>query len=35
VPQGGSTWFYKLMGDAKVVAAQKEAFTSFVNGVKY
>jgi hypothetical protein len=35
VPQGGSTWFYKLMGDARIVGAQKEAFNSFVKGVKY
>jgi hypothetical protein len=30
-----STWFYKLMGDPNVVAAQKDAFTQFVEGVKY
>jgi hypothetical protein len=35
VPQGGQTWFYKLMGDAKVVEAQKSAFTQFVQTVKY
>jgi hypothetical protein len=35
VPQGGQTWFYKLMGDPKVVAAQKETFTKFVETVKY
>jgi len=35
VTQGDSTWFYKLMGDAKIVATQKEAFTQFVKGVKY
>jgi hypothetical protein len=35
VPQGGQTWFYKLMGDPKVVGAQKAAFTRFVQGVKY
>ena len=29
------TWFYKLMGDTKVVAGQKDAFTKFVQGVKY
>jgi hypothetical protein len=29
------TWFYKLMGDAKVVESQKDAFTKFVQGVKY
>jgi hypothetical protein len=35
VPQNGQTWFYKLMGDAKVVESQKDAFTKFVQGVKY
>jgi hypothetical protein len=31
----GQAWFYKLMGDAKVVGDQKEAFTQFVKEVKY
>ncbi|HEV2331406.1 MAG TPA: hypothetical protein VGY56_21700 [Verrucomicrobiae bacterium] len=31
----GQTWFYKLMGDPAVVAAQKDAFTQFVKGVRY
>ncbi len=35
VPQNGATWFYKLMGDEKLVQAQKEAFAAFVKGVKY
>jgi hypothetical protein len=35
VPHGGQTWFYKLSGDAKLVAAQKEAFEKFVQSVKY
>ena len=35
VPQSGQTWFYKLMGDAKVVESQKDTFTKFVQGVKY
>jgi hypothetical protein len=35
VTQTGQTWFYKLMGDAKLVAAQKDAFTKFVQSVKY
>lgn len=35
VPQAGQTWFYKLMGDPKVVESQKAAFTTFVQGVKY
>ncbi|MFO1459128.1 MAG: hypothetical protein U1G08_06930 [Verrucomicrobiota bacterium] len=29
------TWFYKLTGDAPLVAAQKEAFLGFVKSVKY
>jgi hypothetical protein len=35
VSQGGQTWFYKLVGDAKLVEAQKEAFVKFVQGAKY
>jgi len=35
VSQAGQTWFYKLMGDAKVVAGQKDVFTKFVQGAKY
>lgn len=35
VSQPNQTWFYKLMGDAKVVASQKDAFIQFVQGVKY
>jgi hypothetical protein len=35
VTQAGQTWFYKLMGDAKVVEAQKAAFAKFVQTVKY
>jgi hypothetical protein len=34
-PQSGQTWFYKLMGDAKVVESQKDAFTKFVQSAKY
>ena len=33
--QPGQAWFYKLMGDAKVVESQKAAFTKFVQTVKY
>jgi hypothetical protein len=29
------TWFYKLMGDAKVVESQKDVFTKFVQSAKY
>jgi hypothetical protein len=35
VPQSSQTWFYKLMGDSKTVAAQKDAFIKFVQAVKY
>lgn len=35
VPEAGQTWFYKLMGDGKVVESQKDAFTKFVKSVKY
>lgn len=35
VTQADQTWFYKLMGDAKTVADQKEAFLKFVQGAKY
>ena len=35
VSQPGQTWFYKLMGDSKVVAAQKAAFIQFVQSAKY
>lgn len=34
-PLNGQTWFYKLMGDPAVVAAQKDAFTQFVQSAKY
>lgn len=35
VPRAGATWFYKLMGDEKVVDAQKDVFLNFVKGVTY
>lgn len=35
VTQPQQTWFYKLMGDPSVVAAQKDAFTQFIKGVQY
>lgn len=35
VPQPGQAWFYKLMGDPPVVESQKDAFTKFVQSVKY
>jgi len=35
VMQAGQAWFYKLMGDAPVVAAQQAAFRKFVQEVRY
>lgn len=35
VVRSGSTWYYKLMGEPKLVAAEKENFLTFVKGVKY
>ena len=35
VPRQGQTWFFKLMGDAKVVEREKDAFTGFVRGTEY
>ena len=34
VPQADQTWFYKLMGDDKVVESQKAAFIQFVKSAK-
>jgi len=34
VPVNGSTWFFKLMGPAPVVAAAKPAFLEFLRSVK-
>jgi len=35
LPLNGQTWFYKLMGDATVVAQQKDALIQFVQSAKY
>jgi hypothetical protein len=35
LPLGHQTWFYKLMGDADVVAQQKTALLNFVQSAKY
>jgi hypothetical protein len=35
VPRIGQTWFYKLMGDAELVAQQKDALMQFVKSAKY
>ena len=35
VTRGGQTWFYKLTGDDAVVTREKEAFTKFVQTVRY
>ena len=35
LPQGGQTWFYKLMGDPDLVTQQKDALIQFVQSAKY
>ncbi|NDH54866.1 MAG: hypothetical protein EBY24_23490 [Betaproteobacteria bacterium] len=35
LPLGAQTWFYKLMGDAELVAQQKEALIRFVQSATY
>lgn len=35
VPQAGQTWFYKLMGEPKLVESQRGPFTTFVQSVRY
>jgi len=35
VPHGGQTWFYKLTGPGAVVGQEKDAFTQFVQTVRY
>ena len=35
LPLDGQTWFYKLMGDADLVAQQKEALVAFVQSAQY
>jgi hypothetical protein len=35
LPLGGQTWFYKLMGDADIVAQQKDALVNFVQSANY
>ncbi len=35
VPMGDQTWFYKLMGDEKIVASEKDTFTKFVQTARY
>ena len=35
VSQDGQTWFYKLMGDTRIVAQQKSAFTKFIQSANY
>jgi hypothetical protein len=35
VSVGSRTWFYKLMGNDKLVAREKTAFTNFVETAKY
>jgi hypothetical protein len=33
--RNGAAWFFKLMGEPKLVEAQRGAFTKFVKEVKY
>jgi hypothetical protein len=35
VPKDGSSWFFKMTGDAAVVAAQRDALIKFVESVKF
>ncbi len=35
VPHAGYTWFYKLMGNGKLVGSQKDSFVQFVKTVHY
>lgn len=35
VSQSGQTWFFKLLGDATLVAREKEALVTFVRSVKF
>ncbi len=35
VPRAQQTWFYKLMGDERLVEQQKDAFIRFVQATKY
>lgn len=35
VGQPGRTWFYKLMGDAELVAREREVFIQFVKSARY
>ena len=34
IPRDGQTWFFKMAGDSAVVAAQKQAFTQFLQSWK-
>lgn len=35
VPQGGRTWFYKLMGNEQIVEREKIAFVKFLSTARY
>ncbi len=35
LPMNGQTWFYKLMGDPGLVAAQKDIFVTFIQSAHY
>ena len=35
IPHAGSSWFFKITGDAPLIAAQKDTFLQFVQSVKF
>ena len=35
LPRNGVTWFFKLKGDALVVASEKDNFTAFLKSLKF
>lgn len=35
MPQGGQTWYYKLMGNEQVVERERDAFKQFLKTIKY
>ena len=35
LPRNGATWFFKLKGDASVIASEKDNFTAFLKSLKF
>jgi hypothetical protein len=35
LPRNGATWFFKLKGDASVVASEKDNFTTFLKSLNF